>query len=326
MREITVIRAGALGDVVLSLPALSTLRMAYPGARIRVVGYPEHWAIAGALADEVVSIDAPEFAPLFTDVPMARPSRYLAGSDLVVAWTRQDPTPVLQRWGVRRVLHASPYPPPGLHAASWLLRTLDPVLLDGSHVRSPLDLSSWLLHLDAHELAAGRAALQRLGLQRPVVLHPGAGAEWKRWPADRYAALEDELRRRGFDVALVEGPADAAVVGEVLRSTGSMTVLPQTGARALAALLSGASLYVGNDSGVTHVAASAGTPTIALFGPTDPTLWHPLGTSLVLRHCGATSTAQTAIRVCDDPACMAAITVEDVLRAAGRLHVQSTVE
>jgi ADP-heptose:LPS heptosyltransferase len=91
-------------------------------------------------------------------------------------------------------------------------------------------------------------------------------------------------------------------------------------------VLAHASLVVGNDSGVTHLAAVAGAPVVALFGPTDPALWRPLGDALVLRRCDRRATEEAPIRVCDDPACVQAITVEEVLRAAGTLDVENCVE
>ncbi|HEX6506968.1 MAG TPA: glycosyltransferase family 9 protein, partial [Chloroflexota bacterium] len=169
--------------------------------------------------------------------------------------------------------------------------------------------------------------LDRLGVRRPTILHPGAGAAWKRWPVERYAELAAQLRRRGHDVLLVEGPADENVVAQVQRDMAApLPTLPRMGARALAAVLTQARLVVGNDSGVTHLASATGSPTIALFGSTDPASWRPLGRPRILRRCTKTASGDSAVRLCDDPACMAALTVEEVLEAAEELDVQNRVE
>jgi len=72
-------------------------------------------------------------------------------------------------------------------------------------------------------------------------------------------------------------------------------------------------LFIGNDSGVTHLAAWLGLPTIALFGPTDPASWAPLGDVRVLRTCTSKATRQGEIRVCADPGCMRRLALGEVL-------------
>jgi ADP-heptose:LPS heptosyltransferase len=147
-------------------------------------------------------------------------------------------------------------------------------------------------------------------------MHPGAGSHRKRWPAERFAALGASLVRRGLQVVLIEGPADAEVVAQVQEHAGlPFPVLRDLDTRLLAAALAEARCFVGNDSGVTHLAGAVGTPTLALFGPTDPASWAPLGNARVLRRCRAQAVRQGQIMVCDDPSCMEAISVDDVLSA-----------
>lgn len=151
---------------------------------------------------------------------------------------------------------------------------------------------------------------------RPVILHPGSGEPWKRWPAERYAQLADALLERGVPVVLSAGPSDAAALAAVReRMRGSAPVLAGLPARALAACFSLARCYAGNDSGATHLAAAAGAPVVALFGPTDPASWAPRGDVRLLRACAARAAEQGQIRVCDDPACLSALTLDAVLVA-----------
>lgn len=328
MNELTVIRAGALGDVVLALPAVSLLRAAFSEAHLRAVGYPAHWAVAGELVDQVQSIDAAAMAGLLNNSPTEPLRRALGSSDLVVAWTGQDPTSALRTIGVRRVVHAPPTPPPGVHAARWLLQSLDDLLVEAHREPgSAFDLETWRLLYREAELQEGRKLLAELRLSGAVLIHPGAGAVWKRWPAARFADTGMELLRRGFRVALIEGPADGEAVAAVQRHAAEpFPVLPPMPIRRLGAILSLAPCYLGNDSGVTHLAGAVGTPTVALFGPTDPTTWKPLGETTVLRHCKATSRPDTGLRVCDDPTCLEAIIVDEVVRAIEQAIVQNRVE
>jgi ADP-heptose:LPS heptosyltransferase len=179
----------------------------------------------------------------------------------------------------------------------------------------------------------GREMLAAMGLQHPIAIHPGAGARWKRWPGGRFAGLMQELIRRGHQVVLIEGPADDEAVAEVQQQIAAeIPVLRQQPLRLLAASLAQCTLFAGNDSGVTHLAAAVGTPTLALFGPTDPLSWTPLEnhpeTIRVLRHCTCRTAYRGQVRVCDDPDCMQSIEIAEVLQAAQDLlaNVQNPVE
>lgn len=316
--NIVVIRAGALGDVLLTLPALHTLRSRYPDAALRVVGYPSAWEVAEPLVDEITSIDLPMFAGLYSGEPSDALRDWLGDTALAVAWTARDPRAALWRSGVPSVIHAPPLPPPGFHAAGWLVETLSVGSLTCEVRTASLeDAVAWSMHLTEQERTEARERLVSLGLDRPVLLHPGAGAAWKRWPAERFGAVGEALHRQGFQVALVKGPTDAEAIETAqasVRDPFPLILEPST--RKLGGLLSWAALYIGNDSGVTHLAAAAGALVIALFGPTDPATWAPLGNSRVLRACTSSSEAQSQIRVCEDPRCLEGITVEDVVAAS----------
>ena len=167
----------------------------------------------------------------------------------------------------------------------------------------------------------------REDVPRPVIIHPGSGEAWKRWPAERYAQFADALLDRGVPVMLSAGPSDAATLAAVrrqMRATVEVPVLAGLSARELAACFALARCYVGNDSGATHLAAAAGAPVVALFGPTDPQSWAPRGDVCLLRACDARATFQGQIRVCDDPACLAALSLDAVLAAVtARLGIRA---
>jgi heptosyltransferase-2 len=124
-------------------------------------------------------------------------------------------------------------------------------------------------------LAAASVAPKRL-----VALHPGSGGTAKRWPASRFAALARWLIAEGATPVVIAGPADDDVLGTLLGSVGAadrMIVVRGASIGALVEILRTCVLYVGNDSGITHLAALVGIPVVALFGPSDPALWAPPG-------------------------------------------------
>jgi ADP-heptose:LPS heptosyltransferase len=129
-----------------------------------------------------------------------------------------------------------------------------------------------------------------------VVLHPGAGGKRKRWPAEGFAEIARRCRQLGYDVLVTSGPADdeavEAVVAACQKGPDGLAprVLAGLGLPELACILAGASAFVGNDSGITHLAGLVGAPTVAIFGPFDPAYWAPLGRRVTVVDAGVACT------------------------------------
>jgi ADP-heptose:LPS heptosyltransferase len=130
------------------------------------------------------------------------------------------------------------------------------------------------LAASARDAEASAALLARLPAGF-LALHPGSGSRRKRWPCDSFERLAEALSP-GQPWLLVEGPADAEAVAPLRRDPRAV-VASGWAPRPLGALLARAGAFVGNDSGVSHLAAAFGAPTLALFGPTDPRVWAPVG-------------------------------------------------
>lgn len=234
LMRILIVRACAIGDFVLHLPALRALAAAHPEARFTFVGYPAVLALARTFiaVEAIFSLEVQPWSGLFTGpVPeLTFDSAWVWMSDSIVADN-------LRRSGVRQVFHASAFPSTG-HAAAHLLQT----------VNQPAPALPDLWNADA----AG------------VILHPGSGGAAKVWP--RFAELARAL------------PGATILLGPCERSLGTENpVLENLSLDAVADHLRNCRVFVGNDSGITHIAAYWGTPTVALFGPTDPGIWGPLG-------------------------------------------------
>ncbi len=132
----------------------------------------------------------------------------------------------------------------------------------------------------ASEKRAAEGLLRELAIgSKPILVHPGSGGRRKVWPLANWHGLIDRVRRElSREVALSIGPADEYMdkFAGAMRETGIPVVSGLTPLR-LSALLSLCGLYIGSDSGVSHLAAAVGIPTIAVFGPTDPFVWAPRG-------------------------------------------------
>jgi ADP-heptose:LPS heptosyltransferase len=115
---------------------------------------------------------------------------------------------------------------------------------------------------------------------RPLAVHPGSGGRRKCWPADRFARL---VERMGRPALLIGGPADDEPLSELSAALGpgpTAHLAQGLSLARLAAVLCLCAGYVGNDSGLSHFSAVLGVPTVAVFGPTDPAVWAPLGVAV----------------------------------------------
>ena len=282
--KILVIRGGAIGDFLLTLPAIGLLRDAFPHARLEILGY-EHivsLATSGGYADAARSIEYAAMAGFFNPKAALDPglSEYFASFQQVVSYL-YDPDGFfsgnLRRAGVKNLIEASPkVDVEGDHAARQLARPLERLALYLDH-----DVDARLRPAGEHQRAAddwlrGRDA-------RPLVaIHPGSGGERKNWPRERWEdlgrwlfSLPDGVRPR---VLLVGGEADGETLAALESAWGKGDDLVVTANRPLpelAALLTRCRLFVGHDSGISHLAAAVGVPCVLLFGPTDPDIWAP---------------------------------------------------
>lgn len=263
---VLVLRALGLGDLLTGIPALRGLRRAHPEARI-VLATPQPLAALALLTGAVDEV-----------LPTAG----------LGALRHPGQRPVL---AVN--LHGS-----GPQSIADLLGTEPRQLLTHAHRDYP-DVPAPPWQADLHEVDRWCALLQwagidcdptDLGVSRPagrpdrsgvVVVHPGAAAAARRWPADRFARVAAELHDAGHPVVITGSATEAALAHSVATQAG----LPESAVLAgtldvldLVALIADSRLLVCGDTGVAHVATATRTPSVLLFGPTPPQLWGPRGT------------------------------------------------
>jgi ADP-heptose:LPS heptosyltransferase len=305
MRQITVIRPGALGDTLLTLPALALLRAWAPSARLTFIARADVLPLARAsgLADNTYPWDLPDWAALFDLATTAarltpRARAALAGADAVIAWA-PDPggalAAILRHLGVGRTVVAPGRPDeapgsPVEHTALWLARSLSPLGISAPGDNDTLWRALPPLRWSEEAQLQARRVWDELGLldANVIALHPGSGGAAKRWAPERFAALARRITSASYTPLLLAGEAEEAVAASIL--SAASPVAPKGGedapallvasgldVTALAALLARCAGYVGNDSGVSHLAGLLGLPTVAIFGLTDPARWAPLG-------------------------------------------------
>ena len=171
-----------------------------------------------------------------------------------------------------------------------------------------------------------REILERIGggeNARPIAICPGAGWPGKRWPVDRFVALAERLQRDvGGPILLLGGP-DEANLAQRFNRNYVLNMIGQTSIGQAAALLERSRVYVGNDSGLLHIAAAVGTPTVAIFGPTRPERWAPPGGRHVVvrahESCDGCWPWHPRGKCYHDYRCMKSIGVDEVLDAVCQL-------
>lgn len=251
-----VVHTGGIGDFLLACPSIEALGREGP---VELLGRKDRLelAVAGGIAESAHGLERAGFDSIF-DAPSRKLRDFLAPFQRVVVWMEDA------EGGIRRGLEACGVADiqiyPGLPPADWSRHASSYYL---GCLGAPEGLDFEL------SFASGDAT-------HDVILHPGSGSEAKNWPLERYAALAQDLESSGRKVTWCLGPA------ELEREPDAFSAIPNSARRIvtdslvdLATHLGAACDYIGNDSGITHLAAAVGCPTIALFGPTNPKVWAP---------------------------------------------------
>lgn len=275
--RILVLRGGAIGDFVLTLPALQALRENWPGAHLELACYPRMAPLVmlPGLAQHTVSLDRPQFARLFRmrAEPEEADRAWFTSFDLVLSFL-YDPDHLvraaLESCPVRQLLDCDPRPVQR-HAADHLASILESLAIYATPAVPSL---SW----PRERTVQARAVLAGQGIHgRPFAIHPGSGGKAKNWPLDRWLEFAARLRAAGWSPYFLAGEAEEGVPEAVAAAPQPFPCLRPAGLQDVADLLSASRAYAGNDSGISHLAAALALDALVLFGPTRPEEWAPRG-------------------------------------------------
>lgn len=267
--KILIIRGGAIGDFILTLPAIAALRQQFPEAHLEVLGYPHiiQLAQAGGLVDRAQSIEARALAGFFArrGVLAEDLANYFSEFNIILSYL-YDPDDIFKT-NVARCSKAQfvvgPYRPneaEKVHATRVYLRPLERfAIFDADH-------------------------LPRLSLPSPpptlnqIALHPGSGSEKKNWPEAKWADLLQHLvNSTDFNLLLIGGEAEGERLQRLaaalpITRTKVAQSLPLTN---LARLIQPCAAFIGHDSGISHLAAALGLPGVVLWANTTEEIWRP---------------------------------------------------
>ncbi len=272
--RVLVIRGGAIGDFILTLPAIRLLRDNIPNAHIEILGYKPiiELAVAASIAHSTRSLEHAAMARLFVPEAVidAALRDYFRSFNLVVSYLF-DPDGILrsnmEMIGVKTYLEAShQVTSDGGHATEQLAR--------------PLQRLAMFLDDPAPRIAVAATAS---GNKPLIALHPGSGSLKKNWPVENWIKLGMDLAATfpEREIALITGEAEAerGLTREVVEAWKAIPFhhWDQLPLVELASKLASCQAFVGHDSGISHLAAACGLPCLIFFGPTDPAVWAPRG-------------------------------------------------
>lgn len=263
-----VIRGGALGDFLLTLPVLTALREAAPAAHIEALAYPSFARLAAdtRIINAVRSIEYGPMAGFFSrDASLDAGLREYFGSfDLIISYL-YDPDEIfaanLARCGSGKLVVGPSRLSEKSHAIDQLAAPL-------SELGLPLASRAVFLPFAAEQNA-----------HPTLALHPGSGSPSKNWAPEKWRQLAAALLAEypGLRVAIIGGEADSAALAALrqLPPDEHLVFWENLPLHELARQLAGCAAYVGHDTGISHLAAATGCPSLLLFGPTDPGIWAP---------------------------------------------------
>jgi ADP-heptose:LPS heptosyltransferase len=327
---ILIIHQGALGDLMMSLPALYSLRLFQEGSSWTLAGNTEALSLLHHrfYAQEIVSIHQKEWALLFQEEKDLPDSfrRYLSSFEKVYMFSTRQQGLLIRglKWaGLEKVIWIPSFPD---GEKGITLETLQREVLDSENI--PWEKTEKYIFPAREDIEEARKLLggyRNDAGSRPLwAIHPGSGSPHKNWPVERFLETVEILRDRyQVQPIFLLGPVEQES-GLILNSeiqAREWPVIRGLPLPLLAGVLSLCAGYLGNDSGVSHLAAALGVPTVVLFGPTDPAFWSPQGSAVrILKpSIPCAPCDRETMRSCPTKTCLDGLKIQQVLEVIDSL-------
>ncbi len=309
-RAIIIIHPGGLGDVLLSVSAIRILRASFSEHKVGLLAGSavSHFLFACGEIDAWFPIEAQTLAALQIG-QLAKKSRFwtwIERCDLLVAWMNDDEDggvrKGLEQFSVPRIRLKSPFSPTlyATHQADRFLETIVDLIPTSGERRLPRQPEGMVLAFSS------KVTQGETGKRAIAVLHPGSGSPHKCMPATTWKKLIEWMREKELEPVLLEGSADGRQIREIEAvAPSSCGKHSNPDLYRLAEWLAGVSVLVSHDSGIAHLAALMGIPTVVVFGPTDPCRWGPRGNHVrIVRGGACRCVGWEQVRACEAKLCL----------------------
>lgn len=287
--KILIIHSGGIGDLILALPAMRNFRRAFPSSTLELMGRPERLALVAhdLAATSIHSVDRAGMSYFYLEdevLPKALGDFFSSFHTALIFGKEGRKTLAgnLKRCGLGRVISLASFPPESrnVHVSDYLVGSLAQEGIPGGHSAIPLQAPPEGISRAENFLAAKGV---KRG-ERILALHPGSGSAAKNWEPKNFGHVAEWASENGR-IVLISGPGEKNLeeVAKAVKKTAGITA-DQLPLVQLAGILISCTVYLGNDSGITHLAAALGVPTFAVFGPTNPAVWGPRGRAVNIIH------------------------------------------
>ncbi len=313
---------------MMSLPALYSLRMFQAGVAWTMAGNLETLSLLHKrfYAQEIISIQKKEWVCFFQEdgrLP-EKFGQFLSSFPKAYVFSAHHPEIWIQglnRAGVKKTCWIPSFPDV---QQGFNLQSLQRKILDSENI--PWRLPEKTIFPNAEDLQKARLYLRKhlgLGEGQPLwAIHPGSGSPHKNWPLVRFLETAGKLRdHQRIQPIFLSGPVEQETDPSLIPAiqTRGFPIVRNISLPILAAVLSYCRGYLGNDSGISHLAAAVGIPTVVIFGPTDPTFWSPQGTAVKILspNCSCAPCDREVMRNCTTKECLTSLKAQQVLEVIG---------
>lgn len=293
-----IIREGSLGDTILTLPVFQTLRK--NGFKIEFLGRREFLGLLLKLSciDGGIPSDSYLLSPIFSknfDIPQ-KIIDYFKKFDLIISYTH--PSEILTEnikkiASCKLIVHPPFYKNLKIHISDYLLSPFENLF--SNIERTP-------------------QVKIRKQKGKYLVIHPGSGSKIKNWPVENFLSVYEYFQKNAF---ILLGPAESEQVPFWESKAGKEKLIINPEWDKLIEIMENTDIYIGNDSGITHLFASAGIKTVAIYGPTDPKIWGPRGENVKIlwKKVKCSGCDEEMKKKCKEKICLKEIKVEEVIEA-----------
>ena len=310
--HILVIHHGALGDVVSTFPALLRLKKSYGSIAIICQSSIGQLAEELDIVDKWFPLEAAAFATLYSSHIDPIVKNILLSYRKIILFSRSRPLEkTLLSISENEVYRIPPRPDLGekTHVTRHILSNIVRERLLQESDKNTRMMLSLSVYSD-----------RRTPQYDPskIIIHPGSGSRKKCWPISNFVKVASSIDANGKQPEFILGPAEYDLYDILLQSKRlNAKVHKIERLTELTGLLKTGGGFIGNDSGVSHLAAFIGLPTVAVFGPSDPEIWKPMGraVNVVRPDVDCSPCFETGTVGCEDMECFNGITQEDVLAA-----------
>lgn len=309
-KNLLIIHQGALGDFVLTFPAILRLHRHYEDIDVLCQSGLGKLAKSLGIVEKWYPLEASYVATIFTDNTDPKVKSLLTRYTKIILFSLSTGLEHRIRLVTsKRICRIATKPPPHMHIhlTEFVLESLISCQLIEKADAMPDDIPLTLQRIQTR-------------YHKKILLHPGAGSIRKRWPILNFLEIEAMLKAKGMNPEFILGPAEEDLAAALPGSGRTVHILSDL--TDLARLLNSAGGYIGNDSGATHLAAFLGVPTVAIFGPSDPQRWAPVGRAvetvrpdLECRPCFEIETGN-----CENPNCLEKTRPQRVIEAFCRIY------